>query len=268
MIKEIECSRVINKSKLPEADFVVNPFVGCLHNCAYCYARFMKRFTGHTEPWGTFVDVKKNIGPKTKNEIGKIPHGSTILLSSVTDPYQPIERKYRVTRAFLENVIGEDVCISVLTKSSLVERDIDLFRQIGDISVGLSFSSHDDQVRRVFEPGTSSVESKVNTLVKLNKENLSTYAFLGPILPEITDLEAVFRMLSATGVGLVMVENLNIRGAVFPSLMKTISQHFPHLEKTYVQIKEDPKTYWEPIKAKVLTLSKRYKLPIMIYFDH
>lgn len=268
MIKEVECKNIITKSQLPGADFVVNPFIGCLHNCTYCYACFMKRFTGHREDWGSFVDVKKDIGLKTAKEIKKIPPGSTILLSSVTDPYQPIERKYRATRAFLENVLDNDVNISILTKSSLVERDIDLLKKLKSVQIGLSFSSHDDKIRRIFEPGTSSVENKIQTLSRLNLEGLLTYAFLGPILPGITNLEELFKIFKEVNVDLVMVENLNMNGSIFNSINVVIKENFPNLAILYSKIKTNPKPYWSPIREEVELLAKKYELPIKIYFDH
>ncbi|MFH1636919.1 MAG: hypothetical protein ABIB71_00675 [Candidatus Woesearchaeota archaeon] len=102
-INEIKARSIISKSNLPDADYVINPYVGCMHSCLYCYARFMKRFTGHKEPWGEFVDVKVNapelIPPKASKYRGK-----SIFLSSVTDAYLPLERKYQVTRKILKKL--------------------------------------------------------------------------------------------------------------------------------------------------------------------
>ena len=268
MIKEIEAKTFIGKSNLPEADYVVNPYVGCTHSCSYCYARFMKRFTLHNEPWGSFVDVKMDISKKTKKELEKIPDGSTILLSSVTDPYQPVEQKYKSTRAFLENAVGKNINLSILTKSSLVLRDIDLLKKMPNVNVGLSFSSDNDNIRRIFEPGAGSVDEKLHALTVLHREGIQTYAFLGPILPEITDVDKIFSLLAGTSVDSIMAENLNMNGAVYTSVMNVISKHYPNLVTLYSQLKKHSGNYWEPIKDQLVHLSSQYNIPLKIYFDH
>ena len=96
-IKEIKTKSIIVKSNLPDGDFVINPYIGCMHGCKYCYARFMKRFTGHTEPLGSFVDIKINAPDLIPEGTNKYREKS-IIISSVTDPYQPIEREYKITR--------------------------------------------------------------------------------------------------------------------------------------------------------------------------
>ena len=95
-VKEIRAESYISKSKLPDADYVINPYTGCPHKCIYCYAEFMKRFSGHGgDEWGDFLDVKKCNKPLN---ITNIPESSTILVGSVTDAYNPLEKKYRITK--------------------------------------------------------------------------------------------------------------------------------------------------------------------------
>ena len=106
-IQEIEVKSVMTKSNLPVADFSVNPYVGCLHGCKYCYASFMKRFTNHPEPWGEFIDVK--YWPEIKN--AKRYAGKEAFFGSVTDCYQPHEAKYKRTRALLEQLQGSGISV-------------------------------------------------------------------------------------------------------------------------------------------------------------
>lgn len=266
-IKEIESRSLVTKTQLPEADYVANPYIGCIHGCVYCYARFMKRFTGHQEPWGEFVDIKTNAGELAERELGKIGE-KTVLLSSVTDPYQPLERKYQLTRRILEQAVIANTPISILTKSDLVLRDLDLLRQLNTCEVGLSFSTSDDAVRRVFELRSSSVEQRLRALDVIKNSGVRTYSFLGPILPGLTDLEGLFERFAKAKVDLVMAENLNMEGAIFPSLMDTIQNHYPHLVDLYHQIKRDPRDYWEPIKTELVELANRHQLPVKLYFDH
>ena len=128
VIKEIETKSVMTKSSLPVGGYSVNPYVGCPHACRYCYASFMKRFTGHPEEWGTFLDVK--YWPVIRD-----PHkydGERVVIGSVTDGYHPLEEKYERTRALLEQLKNSEAKIMICTKSDLVLRDIDLLKQMKD----------------------------------------------------------------------------------------------------------------------------------------
>jgi len=147
LIKEINSRNIITKSNLPASDYVINPYIGCSHRCIYCYARFMKRFTGHNERWGNFIDVKINaidlIPSKTNKYIGK-----SVLLSSVTDPYMPIENKYKLTRGVLKKLIPLQPNICIQTKSNLVIRDIDILKKFKNCEAGLTITTLDDNLRK------------------------------------------------------------------------------------------------------------------------
>ncbi|MCG2686361.1 radical SAM protein, partial [Candidatus Parcubacteria bacterium] len=125
----IQCKTLLTKSRLPEADYCINPYIGCSHECVYCYSRFKKRFTGHTEKWGEFVDIKINAPEVLEKQLSRNPKKGVALLGSVTDAYQPVEKKYKITRAILKVLLKYDFPVSVLTKSDLVTRDVDLFKQ-------------------------------------------------------------------------------------------------------------------------------------------
>ena len=125
-IKEIQVNDYLTKSNLPASDYVINPYVGCPHGCKYCYASFMKRFTGHQEEWGTFIDIKRCDKKINLNRI----KNKTVFLSSVTDCYNEMEEKYELTKQILEQLINSECFLSISTKSSLILRDIELLNQI------------------------------------------------------------------------------------------------------------------------------------------
>jgi DNA repair photolyase len=181
-IKEVFAKTILTKTAISGFDYCINPYVGCGHGCRYCYASFMKRFTGHKEPWGEFVDVKVNAPHLLKRQLGRIRSG-TVALSTVTDPYQPLERKYQLTRRCLEVLLEKQLGVNVLTRSSLCLRDIDLFRQFRDIQVGFSIPTQDERIRKIFEPHSPSIESRVRALTVLHEKQVRTYAFIGPMLP-------------------------------------------------------------------------------------
>ncbi len=182
IIKEVKVKSVLSKSGIPGADYCINPYVGCFHGCRYCYATFMKRFTGHTEPWGSFVDVKLNAPEVLEKQIKRAEKGS-VIISSVTDAYQPIEAKYKLTRKCLEILLQHQFSVDILTKSPLVLRDMELIKKFKDISVGFTITTDDEKIRRIFEPNAPSISARINALKKLHENGIYTYVFIGPILP-------------------------------------------------------------------------------------
>jgi DNA repair photolyase len=181
-VREIAARSVLSKSGIPGIDYCVNPYTGCAHACRYCYATFMKRFSGHAEAWGTFVDVKVNAPHLLTRQLRRARPG-TIVLSSVTDPYQPVEARYKVTRSCLEALAPYPVEVHVLTKSPLVLRDMDVLKNLRNVSVGITITTDDDRVRRLFEPKAPPIARRLHALKELHEHGISTYAFVGPLLP-------------------------------------------------------------------------------------
>ncbi len=180
--REILAKTVLTRTRIPGQDYCVNPYVGCAHGCRYCYASFMKRFTGHAEPWGDFVDVKVNAPEVLRRQLRRARRG-TVLVGTVTDPYQPAEKRHRVTRGCLEALLERQFPVSVLTRSPLCVRDVDLFRRFDEISVGLSITTDREDVRRLFEPHAPPIEARVDALRALHGAGVPTYVFVGPLLP-------------------------------------------------------------------------------------
>jgi DNA repair photolyase len=180
--REIFSRTILTRTGIPSFDYCINPYVGCGHGCRYCYASFMKRFSGHREPWGEFVDVKVNAPEVLRRQLKRAKPGS-VLLSSVTDPYQPLEKTYRLTRRCLEALLEHDFSVDVLTRSPLCLRDLDLIRQFKKIDVGFSLGTHDERVKALFEPRSPSLKSRAEALRALHRAGVGTYAFIGPMLP-------------------------------------------------------------------------------------
>ena len=209
-ITEVMAKSVLTKSKLPASDYCINPFVGCGHGCKYCYATFIGRWKGHEEEWGTYVDVKVNSAGVLAGELAKEPKKGLVLLGSMTDAYQPLEKRFGLTRELLRLLAASDFPISILTKSDLVLRDLDILRQARTCEVGFSISYLDDHYRRALEPCASSIERRLAALEKCHAAGLVTYAFVGPIFPGVTDLSAILDRVRPH-VSFLMAEALNIR---------------------------------------------------------
>ncbi len=187
IVKEIHARSILSKSKV--SDYTVNPYVGCEHGCAYCYARFMKRYTGHKEAWGEFVDVKINAPILLEREIRKKRVGR-VWISGVCDPYQPLEKKYKLTRRCLEILLKHDWPVTVQTKSPLVLRDIESLRKFNEIEVGLTITTACDGIRETFEPNSPPIKQRIEALEKLHSIGIKTFAMIAPILPKAEGLVA------------------------------------------------------------------------------
>ena len=210
-MRPITCKSILTKSRLPNVDYCFNPYVGCTHGCVYCYADFMRRFTGHTsEQWGKFVDCKENAAAVLRREIHKVSGGKSVLLGSVTDAYQPLEGRLGITRQCLEIFAENDANISILTKSALVARDIDILKRLTCCEVGISLGIANREYSGLLEPGASSPRERIEALEALHREKIVTYVFIGPIIPYITRLEDIFLQIKDCA-DYVMAEFLNLR---------------------------------------------------------
>ncbi len=180
-VNEVKAKSILNKSKI--FDYCLNPYTGCEHNCTYCYARlFMRRYSGHKEPWGEFVDIKVNAPQLLKKQLERAKKG-IVWVSSVCDPYQPLEAKYKLTRQCLKELAEKQFPVNIQTKSKLVLRDLDLFLQFEEIEVGFTITTDDQRVAKLFESRASSVKERLDALEKIHSEGIRTFAFVGPLLP-------------------------------------------------------------------------------------
>ena len=207
-IREIQSKSILSASKI--YPYVINPYVGCQHACSYCYARYMKKFTGHKEPWGTFVDVKLNAVELLQNEIYK-KRKATVWISGVCDPYQPLERKYKLTRQCLQLLIREGWPVVIQTRSPLILRDVDILKEAKNLEVGFSITTGDDDVRKLFEPGAPPISERLKALTELHVLGIKTFAMIAPILP---GAEILVKLL-ADIVDYILVDRMNYHHADF-----------------------------------------------------
>jgi DNA repair photolyase len=185
IVKEIEAKTILSKSQI--YDYALNAYVGCQHQCLYCYAKFMKRFTGHPEPWGAFVDVKINAPELLAREVKK-KHKGRVWISGVCDAYQPLEKKYLLTRRCLEILVEQGWPVTIQTKSPLVLRDSAVLQRSADAEVGFTITTADEKVRRIFEPGAPPIAKRVETLGILHAEGIRTFVMIAPLLPHADGL--------------------------------------------------------------------------------
>ena len=209
-VREIMSRTVLTKTGIEGYSYCINPYVGCQHGCRYCYASFMKRFTGHSEPWGEFVDVKINAPQVLARQLQRPKEGS-VLIGTVTDPYQPLEKKYRITQGCLEALLESPLSLNILTRSPLAIRDIDLFNKLHDIKIGFSITTDSEETKKLFEPNAPSILSRVEALRKTHDAGISTYVFIGPMLP--LDPKKIVDMIAGAADS-VLIDRLNYSNKV------------------------------------------------------
>ena len=185
IIQEIQAKSILSRSGV--YPYVINPYIGCQHNCSYCYARFMRRFTGHKEAWGQFVDVKLNAPELLSKELTRKKR-DRVWISGVCDPYQPLEEQYQLTRQCLALLAEADWPVSVQTRSPLVARDIDILKMGSEFEVGMSITTADDHIRNLFEPLAPPIQDRIKALAELHLAGICTYVMIAPMLPKCVDL--------------------------------------------------------------------------------
>lgn len=244
--KEIEIKDYLTKSNLPDSDYVINPYVGCPHGCKYCYASFMKRFTGHREEWGTFIDIKRCSKPISKKKL----KGKTVFLASVTDCYNPYEEKYCITQSILKQLQDVECTVGISTKSSLILRDVELLKQFKDVSIAISINTLDESFKCDMD-NASSINARINTLKVLHENGIHTVLFMSPIFPAITEYKEVIEK-SRPFVDEYWFENLNLRGEYKPRILKYINEKYPQYADLYKQIYVDGnKDYWDELAKEI-----------------
>ena len=261
--KEIEVKDYLTKSNLPASDYVINPYVGCPHGCKYCYASFMKRFTGHREEWGTFIDIKRCTKPISKKKL----KGKTVFLASVTDCYNPYEEKYCITQSILKQLLDVDCTVSISTKSSLILRDVELLKQFKDVSVAMSINTLDDNFKGDMD-NASSMGARINTLKVLHKNEIHTVLFMSPMFPKITDYKEIIEK-TIPFVDEYWFENLNLRGEYKARILRYINEKYPQYMDLYEQIYvKGNKDYWDELAEEIEIYCTEHSIIHTNFFYH
>ena len=254
-ITEIRAKRILTKTKIPGADYVVNQYSGCSFTCSYCYARFVCRWRKGKEKWGEFVDVKVNAAELLEKEI----HGKKgrVIMSTISDPYQPVELKYRLTRRILDVLSNSDLKTEILTKSPLVAQDLKYLLE-ANAEVGFSIGT---LKKNPFELSAPHPLARAEALKTLHSEGARTYLFIGPIIPGLTDLDFIFSELSEYA-DRILLEDLNL------SPNKREMLEIAEKAGLKSQILSANRDYWLSMKERATQLGKDYGIPVEVYFKH
>ncbi len=273
-LREIAAKHILTRSKLNAGGYTINPYVGCQHACVYCYDCFMKRLTNHDEPWGEFVDVKINAAELFVQDFRKVKDGEGAFIGSATDAYHPPEIKYELTRKILQKIVAvrknslipKEFSVSILTKSDLVLRDIDLLKQIPGAEVGFSVSMPNEKARRIFEPRAKPVKQRFAALKTLREEGIATFGFIAPIMPGITDLPSIFESLHGN-VAYVFGEALNRHCGNMAQVLRAVSQYDRALRPSFEKTCKD-REYWNSVEQTFRDLAEKHGIKVAGFFSH
>ena len=258
LIRDVETKNIMTKSNLPVGGYSVNPYVGCTHGCKYCYASFMKRFTGHTEPWGTFLDIKH--WPTIKNP--KKYKDQRVVIGSVTDGYLPQEKQVRNTRRILEQLKSSGAEILICTKSDLVLRDIDLLKEMGKVTVSWSINTLDEKFQADMDQAAS-ISHRLEAMKQVYEAGIRTVCFISPVFPGITDFEKIFERVKDQ-CDLVWLENLNLRGSFKEEILDYIQKCYPHLIPLYDEIyRKGDRSYFRSLENQAAQMAQKYDCPFV-----
>ncbi len=241
MIKERWCKSALTSSRLPGIDYSLNPYVGCAHGCIYCYVPSTLHVS--REEWNKAVYAKVNIPAVLRREL-KTKRKGIVGISTSTDAYQTAEKNYELTRKCLMLLLKHDWPIDILTKSNLVVRDIDIIKKFSEAKVGFTITTLNDESRKIFEPYAPSIEKRIEALKKFADRGIYTYAFLGPLYPEIeeNEIDEWVDLFNDTGVKEIIIDNFHLKGDVWENMSRVLSK-----EKKKLYEKRISGNYYEKI---------------------
>ena len=290
MPNEIKAKSILNKTKQRDSwfldDYTINPYSGCSFNCLYCYIRGSKYGTHMEEKLSVKVNAPELLEKQLGNRAKKKQYGY-IVLSSATDPYLQFEKEYKLTRQLLEIILKYRFPVHIITKSDLIIRDFDLLKEIDQkailpadlaektnkgVFITFSFSTIDDQIAHIFEPGATLPSRRFMTLQSTLKEGFLSGVSLMPLLPYISDtathLEETFGTFQKSGIHYVFPATLGLYGQDISDsktlVLRAVSKHYPDLfpkyQKFFGQSNELPAYYRDAFYKKIKELCGKYGL--------
>lgn len=236
--------------------YALNPYRGCAHACVYCYSPYVLH---EAREWGTFVEVKQNLPELVARELRKVGR-EVIGIGTVTDPYQPIEKDFRITRRCIEILKNAGKKFVVQTKSVLVLRDIDCFTRA---EIGITITTIDNEIAAAIEPHASAPSERLNALAELRKAGISTFAFVGPIFPYVFSTrekrERFFYELAKAEPGIVMFDCFRVREGMREKLREKVPELY---SKLFVEAFNCTKKDWEALLFLLKEEAKKFGLKV------
>lgn len=248
----ITCKSAISHSNLPGLDYSLNPYFGCEHGCIYCYSPSVFYDDKVAKDWGRFVKAKINIVEILSNQLKRLPKG-TVGISTVTDPYQPLEAKLQLTRKCIELLSTYKFPVSIQTKSPLILRDKDLIKS-ERFEVGFTITTLNDDLAKKLQPRAPLPSSLVQIIEEFSNEGINTWIFLGPIIPKINDDEDNLLQiidLAKKTKSEIIYDKLNLRPWILDSMASFLDKERPGLRDSLPSLTAKNSDYWHELKVKL-----------------
>ena len=234
----IQPRSVLNRSGM--GGITLNPYQGCTVGCAYCYVPHMKHKQLEARTWGTYVDVKEGVPELLDKQLGRLRQPSRVFMSTATDPYQPVEERYQITRRVLEVFARHPQhSLFILTKQTLVERDADLIARLPRAAVGMSISVIDDQLAEIIEPWAAPTSGRLAAIRRLSARGIPTYVLWAPaFVPVPMAREFVgeaIRTIAESRTQALSLDSLNYRSRQPAGLLRRLARE-RHAPATQAQV--------------------------------
>jgi DNA repair photolyase len=268
-------SRVVSKRTLPFT-WAINPYRGCEFACKYCYARYTHEFMELRDgvDFERKIFVKQHTADLLRSELKKVKRGEGIAIGTATDPYQPAERRFEVTRTILEELaLHSGLSIGIITKSNMITRDTEILRRVGErnrISVSVTVTTMDTELARKLEPRAPRPDLRMEAVRQLNLAGVSAGVNCAPVLPEITDqprdLERLVKAASQAGAKYIFPSPLFLKPCSAAVFLPFLAEHFPALVEFYRKRYADraflPKGYGQRLSESMAVFRRKYKVGI------
>lgn len=245
--EEVSCSSALSPSGLPGLDYALNPYKGCEHGCLYCYSPSLLGIPRNE--WGNKVAVRMNVPRLLSRELKR--KKGVVGVGTVTDPYQPLEGQYELTRKCLEVLKKEGAPISLHTKSDLVVRDLPLIEECSRPELGITVTTIDDHAASVLEPNAPPPSRRIAALGKAVDHEVNAYALVAPVMPSLTDrrLDEFISSLVSTGVSRVMLDRFRLRPGMKESLSRLSLFQKDEFERLLEKI--ESRTYYTDLEERI-----------------
>jgi|YNPNPStandDraft_1061719.scaffolds.fasta_scaffold02338_14 DNA repair photolyase len=262
-VTEMLCRTALSSSQLPGLDYSLNPYRGCSHGCAYCYVPNVLRVPRET--YNTCISVKTNIVDVLIRDLKKMKPG-VIGLSTVTDPYQPVERRYELTRRCLSRIIDTGFSVCIQTKSSLVLRDLDLLSKASKTEVIMTIGTLDDNERLLLEPGASSINDRLNTIKECAEHGIKSSVFLGPVYPsvKIEDLTRIINIFKDYKASSIYIDSFHLKPGVWESIKSRTHGH--PIDKLFTIERINNRWYYNKLREEIIRLGRVNSIRIIDAF--
>jgi len=256
VIREIHCTSALTRCGFPEKGLAINPYAGCAHACVYCFARSIRRPSKDKKEWGAFVDIQKNIAKVLAKQMkSSLWKGEDIFIGTVTDPYQPVEAEYGLTRKILTVLSAYDNPVHIFTKSDSIIRDSDILKKMKRVSVHITITTHDKEWTRHTEPGSPSLAKRFEAIKTLSRESISVVVPVSPYWP--------------SGVEEVVSESLNVVSGNWMGVEAILKAEYPDMFQTMHDIffnRNIFSQFYHRARGDIERAGRKYDISVTAYF--